>query len=63
MRYLVTWEIDIYARSPREAARKARAIQLDPENIATFYRVRNTHTNKERLVDLSTDPSPTKKGA
>lgn len=37
--YLVTWEIDIEADSPREAAEKALRIQRDPESIATVFAV------------------------
>ena len=29
--YLVTWQIELDADSPREAAERARAIQLDPD--------------------------------
>lgn len=39
MKYLVTWEIDIDADSPKEAAEKARHIQLDPESMATVFEV------------------------
>lgn len=38
--YLVQWNIEIYAQSPREAALKAREIQLDPDSIATVFEVR-----------------------
>ena len=39
--YRVTWEIDLDAESPKDAAERARAIQqsTDPENIAHVYRV------------------------
>lgn len=39
MLYLVTWKIDIEAETPREAAEKARAIQLRPGSIATVFEV------------------------
>lgn len=39
-RYLVSWEIDIDADNPTEAARKALAIQRDPESVATVFEVR-----------------------
>jgi hypothetical protein len=39
MRYLVTWEIDIDADTPEEAARKALAIQRNPDSIATIFDV------------------------
>lgn len=35
--YLVTWKIDIEDDSPVEAARHARAIQLNPDSIATVF--------------------------
>uniref|UniRef100_A0A6M3MAE3 Uncharacterized protein n=1 Tax=viral metagenome TaxID=1070528 RepID=A0A6M3MAE3_9ZZZZ len=37
--YLVTWEIDIEAETPREAAVIARNIQIDPESYAKFFKV------------------------
>lgn len=39
MRYLVKWEIDIDASSPREAAEKALEIQRDPEARAMVFEV------------------------
>jgi hypothetical protein len=39
MEYRVKWEIDVDARSPREAAHKALKIQRDPESIATVFEV------------------------
>jgi hypothetical protein len=38
--YRVTWEIDVYAPSPRHAARVAREIQRDPGSIATVFTVK-----------------------
>ncbi len=37
--FFVTWEIDIDASSPEEAARKALKIQRDPESVATVFDV------------------------
>lgn len=37
--YLVRWEIDIEADTPREAAVKALEIQRDTESIATVFHV------------------------
>ena len=37
--YLVQWSIDIEAKSPREAAIKAREFIRDPEMIANSFRV------------------------
>jgi hypothetical protein len=39
MDYLVSWEINIEAKSPREAAEKALKIQRNPESIATVFQV------------------------
>ena len=36
--YHVVWEIDIYARSPREAAKQAQAIQQDKDAMAMWTR-------------------------
>jgi hypothetical protein len=35
--YRVRWEIDLWAWSPKDAARKARETQLNPDNIATVF--------------------------
>jgi hypothetical protein len=37
--YRVTWEIDLQAGTPTDAAIEARAIQLDSANIASCFRV------------------------
>lgn len=37
--YTVTWEIDLEAESAVEAAQKAREIQLDPDSLATAFKV------------------------
>ena len=47
----VCWEIDVDARTPMEAARKALAIQRDPESIATVFDVQ--YRGKMVRVDLS----------
>jgi hypothetical protein len=49
----VRWEIDVDARTAREAAHKALAIQRDPASIATVFDV----TTKDRTVrvDLAKD--------
>lgn len=47
MDYRVKWEIDIDADSPREAAEKAREIQLDPESQATVFEI------SERYVTIT----------
>lgn len=50
--YRVLWEIDIDAGTPVEAARKALAIQRDPESIATVFDVIDKRGKRVR-VDLS----------
>jgi hypothetical protein len=37
--YRVRWEIDLDAESPKQAARIARNIQLEPGNEATVFSV------------------------
>lgn len=50
--YKVFWEIGIDADTPVEAARKALAVQRDPESIATVFDVINKRGKRVR-VDLS----------
>jgi len=45
------WEIDVDPRTPREAARKALAIQRDPESIATVFDIQ--YRGKMVRVDLT----------
>jgi hypothetical protein len=52
--YHVSWEIDLSADSPREAAAKALAIQRDAESIATVFDVTDEAGATER-IDLE-DP-------
>lgn len=37
--YLVTWEVEIDADSPREAAVKALTMQRDPKSTATVFTI------------------------
>ena len=37
--YLVVWEINISADTPRDAAQRALEIQRDPNSTATVFRV------------------------
>jgi hypothetical protein len=46
--YRVTWVIDIEAESPKEAAKLARAWQLDQATWATVFEV----NEKPILIDL-----------
>jgi len=47
----VKWEIDVDARTAKEAAIKALEIQRDPRSIATVFDVQ--HKGKTVRVDLS----------
>jgi hypothetical protein len=49
--YLVRWEIDIDANSPKQAAQKALAIQRDPESTATFFEI--VQPERKTSVDLA----------
>jgi len=55
MEYRVTWEIDVEAETPAEAATKAHAMQRDPASWATVYDVRDPDGQCER-VDLHEIP-------
>ena len=55
--YHVTWEIDLTADSPREAAEQALAIQRDPNSTATVFDVVDEDGNAER-VDLEEPREP-----
>jgi hypothetical protein len=52
MRYIVTWQIDIEAGSPRQAAQQALDIQRDSESTATYFEVRKFNTQTVTAVDL-----------
>ena len=49
--YRVTWNIDIEADTPEDAARQAREIQLDPTSMATVFDVAS-HDGTTR-IDLT----------
>jgi hypothetical protein len=52
--YRVFWEIDVWAKTPRAAAKQALEIQRDPESIATHFRVRmrGGRMKKDSEIDL-----------
>jgi len=50
--YHVIWEIDIYAQSPRDAAREAQAIQQDKDAMATVFDVTEEDSEKTVRIDL-----------
>jgi hypothetical protein len=52
--YLVEWDIDIFdVPTPQDAAEKALRIQRNPDSIATVFRVTDTTTSVQTVVDLS----------
>ncbi len=58
--YHITWEIDIDADSPREAAEEAQRIQRDPTSLATVFTVQEHDTTKAVQVDLLTEMPDTR---
>src|SRR2546427_77361 len=50
--YHVSWDIDLVADSPTDAARQALRIQRDPDSIATVFDVADEEGNIER-IDLT----------
>ena len=51
--YLVEWDIDIFdVPTPQDAAEKALRIQRNPNSIATVFRVTNTETGVQAVIDL-----------
>ncbi len=51
--YRVVWENDIYAQSPREAAKEAQAIQQDKGAMATVFDVTEEDSDKTVRIDLA----------
>jgi ssDNA-binding Zn-finger/Zn-ribbon topoisomerase 1 len=51
--YLVKWEIDIEADSPKEAAEKALAIHRRTDSIATVFEVIERKSHEVTQVDLN----------
>jgi len=50
--YRVVWEIDIDAKSPKEAVKQALQIQRDSGSEATYFEVTNIKTKKTMVFDL-----------
>lgn len=50
--YRVTWEMDIEADTPQDAAKQARQYQLDPTAIVGVFDVRDHATGAQHRVDL-----------
>lgn len=55
--YRVTWDIDIFAHSPKEAAKLARQSLLDPEEAWTVFTVHNGEDSQR--IDLLAESSVT----
>ena len=51
-RYLVTWEMDIHAETPREAAEKAWNHMRAPDSIANVFEVIDAN-GVGTIIDLS----------
>lgn len=54
--YLVSWDIDLDASDPVDAARKALAIQRDPGSWATVFTVRGEHQGAAQVATVDLDP-------
>lgn len=52
--YLVTWDIQVNADNPEDAARKAREAQHS-NTLALFFLVTNSETGDQTQVDLLED--------
>ena len=50
--YIVSWDIDIYADSPLEAAQKALECQRDPDSTSVVFVVRGDD-NSSTTIDLA----------
>ena len=56
--YRVTWEIDVDANSPREAAERAQAIQHNPESTGTVFKVNKLGiSSSAEEIDLLNPPT------
>ena len=53
--YTITWEINVEADSPKEAAIQCLEIQHDQFSEALVYEVTEDATNKKFVVDLLLD--------
>jgi hypothetical protein len=53
--YRVMWEIDIDAQTPREAAEKAREIQIDLGSEAIIFIIIDEENNEHYVIDLLAD--------
>jgi hypothetical protein len=53
--FIVTWEIDVYAKNAKEAAEKALTTQRDPDSIATYFGVKDVKYNMSVIIELEED--------
>jgi hypothetical protein len=53
MEFFVTWEIEVNAENPVEAAKLARAAQLNLDTRSTVFQVFSEDTEDPSLVDLT----------
>jgi len=53
--YRVIWEINLSARTPREAAQRALEIQRDPDSSATVFDVLSA--TKMTRIDVAEKPT------
>ena len=51
--YLVTWNIQVDAKSPEDAALQALGIQQDPESTATVFLVTDGATIAAVVIDTA----------
>jgi hypothetical protein len=56
--YRVTWEIDLSAKTPEDAAVMALAIHRDPTSIATVFAVTGDGDVRGRAVRVWVDVDP-----
>lgn len=50
--FVVTWKVDVFAKSHQEAAEKSKSMQLDPNTQATVFNVTQKVTGTVKTIDL-----------
>lgn len=56
--YRVSWEIDVDADTPEEAAERALEIQRNPASTATVFEVRSHESGAETGITYTIDLDP-----
>ena len=51
--YCIKWEINLSAKSFKDAAKQALKIHRNPESIATYFIVKRWSDGKQKGVDLN----------